>query len=120
MLQSEVQAFLRVILRLTEWGGYGGVDERVSEVWDRKMTTHNQLTLAVFPLIQEALMDSPSFQAPHEVSPDWAIAKSFFRESVGVIQRKARYPEDVSAWDRDEAESFDIWRRDAGEVIVCA
>nr|XP_031862141.1 uncharacterized protein CI109_002554 [Kwoniella shandongensis]KAA5529213.1 hypothetical protein CI109_002554 [Kwoniella shandongensis] len=113
--QNDVQAFLGVILRLTGWQGIGSVEENVSE-----------LTLAIYPLLQEAIMDSDLFQAPHENSPDWAVAKQFFRELVQVTRRKVRWPGDgdeggsLGGLDKEDREAFDTWRRDAGEVIVGA
>ncbi len=67
-------------------------------------------------------MDSDVFQAPHEISPGWAIAKSFFRELVGVIRTKVRWPGngESTGMDKGDREAFDSWRRDAGEVIVGA
>ena len=67
-------------------------------------------------------MDSDIFQAPHESSLDWAIAKSFFRELVGVIRSRVRWPgnEESTFMDKEDREAFDSWRRDAGEVIVGA
>ncbi len=67
-------------------------------------------------------MDSDVFQAPHEMSPDWAIAESFFRELVGVIRAKVRWPGsgEATGMDKDDTEAFESWRRDAGEVIVGA
>ena len=63
-------------------------------------------------------MDSDHFQAPHETSPQWAIAKSFFGELVGVTRAKVRWPVEIR--DREDREAFERWRRDAGEVIVGA
>ena len=62
------------------------------------------------------------FQAPHESSPDWAIAKSFFRELVGVIRSRVRWlgNAESTVMDKEDREAFDSWRRDAGEVIVGA
>lgn len=67
-------------------------------------------------------MDSPLFQAPHETSPDWQIAKQFFSQLVNVIRTKVRYPGQGGkvSMAKDSREVFDTWRRDAGEVIVCA
>lgn len=67
-------------------------------------------------------MDSEVFQASHETSPAWAIAKSFFRELVGVTRAKVRWPGhgDSMGMDKEDREAFDSWRRDAGEVIVGA
>ncbi|BEJ13429.1 hypothetical protein CspHIS471_0306030 [Cutaneotrichosporon sp. HIS471] len=112
--QPDVQAFLATILRVTGWSGVGGVDESVSE-----------LTLPIYPLIQEAIMDSDVFSEPHETSASWAVAKQFFRELVDVTRRKVRWPgsgEEASlgGLDREDRETFDTWRRDAGEVIVGA
>lgn len=63
-------------------------------------------------------MDSPLFSSPHETSPDWQIAKALFSQLVSVIRTKARYPD--GSMDKERRETFDTWRRDAGEVIVCA
>ncbi|WVF66636.1 hypothetical protein IAT40_001376 [Kwoniella sp. CBS 6097] len=113
--QNDVQAFLGVILRLTGLQGIGGVEENISE-----------LTLPIYPLLQEAVMDSNIFQAPHETSEDWAVAKGFFRELVEVTRRKVRWPGEgdsggsIGGLDKEDREAFDSWRRDAGEVIVGA
>ncbi|CAK9779796.1 ARM repeat-containing protein [Cutaneotrichosporon oleaginosum] len=112
--QPDVQAFFATILRITGWDGVGGVDENVSE-----------LTLPIYPLIQEAIMESDVFAEPHETSASWAVAKQFFRELVLVTRRKVRWPgsgEEASlgGLDREDRDAFDTWRRDAGEVIVGA
>ncbi|WRT63297.1 uncharacterized protein IL334_000202 [Kwoniella shivajii] len=113
--QNDVQAFLRVILRLTGWQGLGNVEESLSE-----------LTLPVYPLIQEAIMDSSIFSSPHDTSPEWAIAKGFFRELVEITRRKVRWPGhgdqggSIGGLDKEDREAFESWRRDAGEVIVGA
>lgn len=77
-------------------------------------------------------MDSEMFQAPYETDPNWGIAKSFFRELVSVTRRKVRWPGQgefgeggggggsLGGLSKDDRESFDTWRRDAGEVIVGA
>jgi hypothetical protein len=112
--QQDVQAFLGTVLRITGWKGSGGVDESVSE-----------LTLPIYPLIQEAMMDSDSYTSDHATSPIWALAKGFFRELVDVTRRKVRWPgtgeeSSLGGLDREEREAYDTWRRDAGEVIVGA
>jgi hypothetical protein len=76
-------------------------------------------------MIQEALMDSDAFQAPHDTSPSWNVAKSFFRQLVDITRIKVRWPGNgehtgATALDKDDKEAFDNWRRDAGEVIVGA
>ena len=82
----------------------------------------DQLLLPVYPLLQEALMESDVFQAPYETAPAWSIAKSLFRELITVIRAKVRWPGDAdgTGLDKEDKEAFDIWRRDAGEVIVGA
>lgn len=71
-------------------------------------------------------MDSSSFAEPHATSERWGIAKGFFRELVAVIQRKVRWAghgessEGLGGLDKGERECFDVWRRDAGEVVVGA
>ncbi|WVQ82597.1 hypothetical protein IAT38_004727 [Cryptococcus sp. DSM 104549] len=111
--ESEVQAFLGTVLRITGWQGVAGVEENISE-----------LTLPIYPLLQESLMDSEHFQAPHESSEPWAVAKQFFRELVNVTRQKVRWPGhgdeggSLGGLDKDDREAFESWRRDAGEVIV--
>ncbi|KAL7420320.1 hypothetical protein Q5752_005289 [Cryptotrichosporon argae] len=111
--QGEVQNFLSLILRLTGWQGVGGVEENISE-----------LTLPMYPLLQEAIMDSEIYSTPHETSPAWAVAKSFFMSLVAVTRQKVRYPgngeegEALGGLDKGDREAFETWRRDAGEVIV--
>jgi hypothetical protein len=76
-------------------------------------------------MLQEAIMDSDLFQSP-QTSPEWAIAKDLFRELITVTRAKVRWPgsgessDGLGGMDREEREAFDCWRRDAGEVIVCA
>lgn len=101
MGQPDIQAFLGSILRLTL------AEEDISEVSPRKAEL-NQITLTTYPLIQESIMDTFA----HD-SPDWPIAKEFFSQLVTVVRTKVRYT-------ANSGSRFDIWRRDAGEVIVCA
>lgn len=101
--QQDVQAFLGTILRITAWQGVGGVDEGVSE-----------LTLGIYPLLQEAVMDSSVFSTPQDTQ-EWQIIKGFFGQLVHTIRAKVRWP---GSLDREDREAFDVWRRDAGEVIV--
>lgn len=77
-----------------------------------------QLTLPIYPLLQEAVMDSDTFSAPHETSPEWQVAKQFFKELVSITRRKVRWPDDKL--DKEDKEAFETYRRDAGEVIVGA
>ena len=113
--QTDVQSFLALVLRITNWQGIGGVEENVSE-----------LTLPMYPLLQEAVFDSEVFSEPHEESENWAVVKGFFRELVRVTQSKVRWPgngddaHSLGGLDKDDREAFDNWRRDAGEVIVGA
>jgi len=65
-------------------------------------------------------MDSEIFSTDHETDPNWAIAKHFFRELVEVTRRKVRWPDTFVEMDKEDKDSFDIWRVDAGEVIVGA
>ena len=77
-------------------------------------------------MIQEAIMDSDLFQSPYDSDPNWGIAKSFFRELVSVTRKKVRWPGagesdgPIGGLSKDDKESFESWRRDAGEVIVGA
>ncbi|RXK39632.1 hypothetical protein M231_03134 [Tremella mesenterica] len=111
----DVQALLGVVLRLTAWKGTGNVDEHMSE-----------LTLPIYPLIQEAIMDSDAFSAPYDSAPTWGVARQFFRELVSTIRTKVRWPgmgestDGLGGLDKDDREAFDSWRRDAGEVVICA
>ena len=71
-------------------------------------------------------MDSEFFAAPHETSPQWQVAKHFFNELVSITRRKVRWPDGpesstkLGGLDKGDREGFETWRRDAGEVIVCA
>lgn len=103
-----VQAFLNVILRLSGFPGVASIDEEVSE-----------RTLSLYSQIQEALVEDPSFQEAYETSVAWGVAKEFFREAVGVLQRKLQWPMEGVSTD-DERVSFEVFRRDAGEVMVTA
>ncbi|AFR92571.1 hypothetical protein C343_00448 [Cryptococcus neoformans C23] len=115
--ESQVQTFLAMVLRITGWKGIAGVEENISE-----------LTLPIYSLLQEALMDSDLFQAPHETHPAWLIAKQFFAELVSVTRRKVRWPGEgevpqggtLGGLEKDDREAFSRWRRDAGEVVVGA
>lgn len=48
---------------------------------------------------------------------EWQIAKTFFAQLVTVVRSKVKFRGELSKEDR---EVFETWRRDAGEVIVCA
>jgi len=71
-------------------------------------------------------MDSPIFSSDHATAPEWAVAKGFFAELVNVTRRKVRWPGagesggGLGGMDKEDREAYDRWRRDAGEVIVCA
>jgi hypothetical protein len=71
-------------------------------------------------------MDSELFSSPYDSDPNWAIAKSFFRELVSTTRSKVRWPGQgdsggsLGGLGKDDREGFDSWRRDAGEVIVGA
>ncbi len=71
-----------------------------------------------YALIQEAITDAPEFQSDYETSPAWNFARGFFREAAVRIRRKLRYPDRELT--EDEREAFEIYRRDAGEVMVTA
>lgn len=103
--ESRVQSLLRTILRLTAWEGIGGVDENISE-----------LTLPIYPLLQEAVMDSSIFSTPQD-TPEWQTVKGFFAQLVQTVRGKVRWH---SGMDKEDREAFETWRRDAGEVIVGA
>jgi hypothetical protein len=100
-----VQSFLGTILRLTDWEGIGGVEETISE-----------LTLPIYPMLQEAVMDSTHFQS-EQTTPAWQTIKQFFAQLVHTVRRKVRWH---SGMDKEDREAFETWRRDAGEVIVAA
>lgn len=129
--QNDVQALLGTVLKITGWQGIGGVDEEVTQVRpnhpgrsSQKLTS--QLTLAIYPLIQEAIAESEVFSEPHETSPNWQVAKSFFRELLDVTRSKVRWPGSGESqgssggMDKEDREKFEAWRRDAGEVILDA
>lgn len=71
-----------------------------------------------YSLLQEAMVESPDFQADTETSPAWKIGRDFFGEAVARIRHKIRWPdENLSV---EEIEAFEVYRRDAGEVMVTA
>lgn len=71
-------------------------------------------------------MDSSIYSSEVANSPEWTVVKGFFAELVNVTRRKSRWPGegsgagDLGGLDKDDRENFDKWRRDAGEVVVCA
>lgn len=84
------------------------------------------MTLAAFPLIQEAVFDSDLFSLPQD-APEWQVPKGFFRNLVHIIQTKVRYPgngethgRELAGLDKEDKEAFEAYRRDAGEVVVGA
>lgn len=103
--EPAVQSFLGTVLRMTAWEGIGSVEENVSE-----------LTLPIYPLLQEAVMDSQHFQS-EQTTPAWRTIKSFFAQLVQTIRGKVRWH---TGMDKEDREAFETWRRDAGEVIVGA
>lgn len=76
-------------------------------------------TLMLYSTLQEELMESPDFQSDYATSPSWNIAKSFFSQAVNRLRGKMRIPMD-SALRKEDQRAFDVYRRDAGEVMVTA
>lgn len=64
------------------------------------------------------MVESPSFQAEPDSSSSWRIAREFYREVVNRIRRKVTWPE--IGLKKDERSAFEVYRRDAGEVMVTA
>jgi hypothetical protein len=70
--------------------------------------------------IQEALTEAPEFQDAYETSTAWGIARDFFRAAVTTLNRKIRWPDEVDGHQmrKEDKEKFEVYRRDAGEVMV--
>ncbi|KAJ9120790.1 hypothetical protein QFC22_002724 [Naganishia vaughanmartiniae] len=107
--QADVQSFLGLLLSLTGFPGLPGRDENVSEQ-----------TLMLYSSLQEELMESPDFQSDYATSPSWIIAKTFFTQAVNSLRRKMRMPPEGEKLNKEDRKAFDVYRRDAGEVMVTA
>lgn len=109
-----VQSFFNIIIQLTGFPGTATIDEDVSE-----------RTLGLYSQIQEALVEDDSFQEAYETSEAWGIAKEFFRAAVYALQQKITWPAENEGGgskieNQDERTTFELYRRDAGEVMVTA
>ncbi|KAJ9108122.1 hypothetical protein QFC19_002589 [Naganishia cerealis] len=107
--QADVQSFLGLLLSLTGFPGVPGRDENISEQ-----------TLMLYSTLQEELMESPDFQSDYATSPSWNIAKTFFTQAVNGLRRKMRMPSDGERLNKEDQRAFEVYRRDAGEVMVTA
>jgi hypothetical protein len=67
-------------------------------------------------------MEAPEFQEAYETSAAWGIARDFFRAAVSAVNRKIRWPDEMDGkvLRGEDREKFEIYRRDAGEVLVTA
>jgi hypothetical protein len=84
------------------------------------MRTPPQQTLMLYSSLQEELMENPDFQSDYATSPSWNIAKTFFTQAVNGLRRKMRMPSDGEKLNKEDQKAFDVYRRDAGEVMVTA
>lgn len=67
--------------------------------------------------LQEAIVESPAFQDEYDGAA-WRFARDFFSAAVNALQTKLRWPDEIL--DKDDKEKYEIYRRDAGEVMVTA
>lgn len=74
----------------------------------------------LYSTIQEELMESPDFQSDYATSPSWNIAKTFFSQAVDRLRVKMRMPSDITQLKKEDYKAFEVYRRDAGEVMVTA
>ncbi len=82
----------------------------------------SQQTLIHYSEIQEALTEAPEFQESYETSTAWGIARDFFQVAVSTVNRKIRWPDEMdgNGSRKEDREKFEVYRRDAGEVLVTA
>ena len=122
----QVQAFFGVLIDLTGFPGVPGRDENISEVghqarlWlspDADSPAPLQTTLNLYSTIQESIMDlgEPDSSETLEVQN---VSKHFFGEVVSRIRQKVQWP--VTALSAEELAAFEVYRRDAGEVMITA
>lgn len=76
----------------------------------------SQTTLSLYSTIQECITDLQ--EEDPLVEESLAIAKHFFREITVRIRNKVRWPTDTL--DPEDLASFEVYRRDAGEVMITA
>jgi len=72
--------------------------------------------LSLYSTIQECITDLQ--EEDPLVEESLAIAKHFFREITVRIRNKVRWPTDTL--DPEDLASFEVYRRDAGEVMITA
>lgn len=123
--RPDVQSFLTLLLSLTAFPGLPGRDENISEVGYpilRSFDTNviQQQTLMLYSNMQEELMESPDFQSDYATSPSWNIARTFFSQAVDRLRVKMKMPLDSSQLGKEDRKAFEVYRRDAGEVMVTA
>jgi hypothetical protein len=74
----------------------------------------------LYSTIQEELIESPDFQSDYATSPSWNIAKTFFSQAVNRLRVKMKMPLDTTQLRKEDHKAFEVYRRDAGEVMVTA
>jgi hypothetical protein len=82
-----------------------------------KLTAFRQTTLNSYSTIQESIMDlgEPDSSETMEVQN---VSKQFFREIISRIRNKVRWP--VEPLNAEDLAAFEVYRRDAGEVMITA
>ncbi|KAI5120002.1 hypothetical protein M0805_008463 [Coniferiporia weirii] len=129
-----VQTFVRLLFAYTALPGYFGTDEEESE-----------MTLSFWYLLQEALWSADYGNDTASGSlADWAesvqgtsgsrqgssepeqsdpsAATPIYAELVQVLKRKVTWPPkaELTTWTKDQAEKFQVYRRDVGDTLVNA
>ncbi|KAI6009284.1 armadillo-type protein [Pisolithus marmoratus] len=117
-----IQGFLRLLLSYTGLPGYYGVDEEESE-----------MTLGFWYLLQESLWsvdfdedgegeDVSSSPLAVEEQNRMAVVHAVYAELVKVLRRKVAWPPPnvLASWTKDQAEKFQVYRRDVGDTLINA
>ncbi|KAI6014180.1 armadillo-type protein [Pisolithus marmoratus] len=117
-----IQGFLRLLLSYTGLPGYYGVDEEESE-----------MTLGFWYLLQESLWsvdfdedgegeDVSSSPLVVEEQNRMAVVHAVYAELVKVLRRKVAWPPPnvLASWTKDQAEKFQVYRRDVGDTLINA
>jgi len=104
-----VQNYLRLLLNYTGYPGWYGEDEEESE-----------MTLPLWCLLEEALLDSDFIADPEGIR--FGIAKAVYSELVCVLKRKCVWPKsaELAHWTTDQKEKFTVYRRDVGDALINA
>lgn len=106
----QLQCYLEIMLSLTNYPGYFGVDQDISEI-----------PLNFWYLLQESFYDEGLLNENDENSKDAReLAFGVFGQLVEILRSKSEFPSDQEwvKWTKDIKEVFRNYRREVGDTLI--